>query len=245
MTESVNSVLDQTYKNWELLFLDDSSNDGTIQKLSDLKGDDKRIRISQSVYKRGDTINRNSVLKEARGKWIAFLDVGDVWHPEKLERQLAFMVKYNYHFSYTCYSIIDDESKNRGVIVGGKEHVTHNDMMKCCWPNYLTVMYDREKIGLLQVKGQNINNDYALWLDASDNSDCYLLNENLAYYRSPGRGAFLGRYILTNKIKWRYNCYRMQEDLGVFMSFLYTIRNLVFGAWKWYKYVKKSNGTVL
>ncbi len=237
LEESVRSVLAQTYTNWELLFIDDSSGDETIHIMTGLRGQDKRIRITQSVDKRGDTVNRNSMLKEARGKWVAFLDAGDVWHPEKLERQIVFMEKNNYYFSYTCYDLIDDESKSRGYIVGGKDHITHKDMLKCCWPTYLTVMYDREKVGLLQVKGQNINNDYALWLDASDKCDCYLLNENLASYRT--HWGLIGKFIMTNKFKWRYDCYWLQEDLGVITSFFYTLRNAWYGVYKWMKYVKK------
>ncbi len=235
--ESIRSVMIQTYTNWELIIVDDNSKDGTVEKMMELRGDDKRIIISQAVYERGCSVNRNVALKSAYGKWIAFLDAGDVWHPEKLERQIAFMEENDYHFSYTCYNLIDDESKSRGYIVGGKDHITHQDMLKCCWPKYLTVMYDREKIGLLQVKGQNINNDYALWLDASDKCDCYLLKENLASYRT--HWGLIGKFIMTNKFKWRYDCYRLQEDLGVIMSFFYTLRNAWYGVYKWMKYVKR------
>ncbi len=237
--ESVKSVLAQTYTNWELLFLDDSSKDETVHRMHELKDNDHRIRISQTVYNRGESINRNSALKEAHGKWIAFLDVGDVWHPEKLERQIAFMEEHNYHFSYTCYGLINDDSKSRGVVVGGKEHVTYNDMLKCCWPTYLTVMYNREKIGLLQVKEKNLNNDYALWLAASEKCDCYLLNKNLASYRTHWR--LMGKFIMTNKFKWRYDCYYYQEGFNELESFFYAIRSLLFGAWKRLKYVKRTN----
>ena len=235
--ESVRSVLEQTYTNWELLFVDDSSNDGTIHKVTELRGQDKRIRITQSVYKRGATINRNSALKEARGKWIAFLDVGDVWHPEKLERQIAFMEENGYAFSYTSYGLMNDKSESRGVEINGKEHIMHQDMLKCYWPTYLTVMYDAKRVGLLHVKEQNVNNDYALLLDASEKYDCYLLNENLASYRT--HWGVMGRYIMTNKFKWRYDCYRMQEELDVITSFFCTLRNAGYGIWKWVKYVKK------
>jgi hypothetical protein len=98
-------------------------------------------------------------------------------------------------------------------------------------------VYDREKIGLLQAKGQNMNNDYALWLDASDKCDCYLLNENLASYRT--HWGQIGKFIMTNKFKWRYDCYRLQEDLGRITSFFYTMRNAWYGVYKWLKYVKK------
>ena len=129
--ESVRSVLAQTYMNWELIVVDDNSQDGTIAKMMELRDEESRIKISQAVYDRGASVNRNAALKDARGRWIAFLDVGDVWHPKKLERQIAFMEENGYAFSYTSYGLMNDKSESRGVVIGGKEHVTHEDMMRC------------------------------------------------------------------------------------------------------------------
>ena len=148
------------------------------------------------------------------------------------------MEKNGYAFSYTEYGLMNSESQNRGVVIGGKEHVTHKDMLKCCWPGYLTVMYDASKVG--QVRGRILkgNNDYALWLKISAKHDCYLLAENLATMRTP-YGVF-SRFLRTNKIKWRYECYRLEEDLGPVTSFFYTIRNGWNGLVKWVKYVRKE-----
>ena len=240
--ESVRSVLAQTNTNWELLFVDDNSKDGTITKLMELKdkmGTDmaRKMRILQTVNTRGVTRNRNEALKAAKGRWIAFLNAGDVWAPEKLEKQIAFMEEHGYAFSYTSYGLMDKESRNRGVVVSGKAHVTHEDMLKCCWPAYLTVMYDREKVGEMNVRALQ-NNDYALWLNVSEKADCYLLDENLATMRTKwGR---LGRILLTNDFKWRYDAYRIDEDLNPITSFFYTIRNGWYGIVKWRKYVKRG-----
>lgn len=236
--ESVRSVLAQTYTNWELLFIDDSSNDDTIHKVNELRGQDKRIRITQSVYKRGATINLNSALREARGKWIAFLDARDIWHPEKLEHQIAFMQMNGIGFSYTNYGLMNSKSESRGVVISGKVYVTHEDMMRCCWPAYLTVMYDAEKVGLVQVHNLKKNNDYALWLNISEKHDCYLLNENLATMRTHwGR---LGGLIRTDKMKWRYEVYHREEEMGPVKSVLYTIRNGWYGIVKWRRYCARS-----
>lgn len=137
--ESVRSILAQTYTNWELLFVDDNSNDGTITKMMELTGNDPRFNITQSVYDKGSSYLRNKALKEARGRWIAFLDAGDTWTPDKLEKQIRFMEENGYAFSYTKYGIMDQESQDRGVVVGGKAHVNYKEMRKCCWPCYLTL----------------------------------------------------------------------------------------------------------
>ena len=102
---SVRSVMAQTYQNWELLFVDDASNDDTISLLQKLKDEDgrrkgavygrylmedgtlvDRISVTRTVNQRGETHNRNSVLREAKGRWMAFLDAGDIWEPTKLEK---------------------------------------------------------------------------------------------------------------------------------------------------------------
>ena len=243
--ETVRSVMAQTYRNWELIFIDDNSQDDTIGVMQDLKeeerrrrnGDD-RITVMRTAYTSGESINRNSALKSAKGRWVAFLNVGSVWHPEKLAKQVAFMEDHGYAFSYTKYGLMDLESKDRGIVIGGKEHVTHKDLLKCCWPAYLTVMYDREKVGLVQARVKFDNNDYALWLDVSDRNDLYLLPENLATMRT--RWNVLGNLLLTNNAKWRYECYRQQEDLGPVTSFFYTLRNALYGIVKWLKYVEKN-----
>jgi len=250
--ESVRSVMAQTYRNWELIFVDDNSQDNTIKVMQELREEDlrksrseannnssvsSRITILRTVFRRGMSANRNSVLKDVKGRWVAFLDVGDVWHPEKLERQVAFMEENDYAFSYTKYGLMNSESADRGIVVGGKRHVTHKDMLNCCWPAYLTVMYDREKVGLVQTNRILHNNDYALWLDVSKKVDLYLLPENLATMRTKWNR--LGNLLLTNKPKWRYKCYLFQEKLDPVTSLLYTIRNACYGIVKWMKYVEK------
>ena len=247
--ESIRSVMAQTYRNWELLFLDDNSKDKTISLVMRLKDEAKiknedgtkidRIKVSQTVSDRGKSVNRMSSLKEARGRWIAFLDVGDIWAPDKLMKQVSFMEENHYAFSYTQYGLMNNLSQSRGVVIGGKEHVTHLDFLKCCWPEYLTVMYDAEKVGPVRVGNVKENNDYALWLNISDRNDCHLLSENLATMRTPY--GIISRFLRTDKVKWRYECYRTEEDLGPITSFLYTVRNGWNGLVKWMKYVKRVN----
>ena len=245
--ESVRSVMAQTYQNWELLFVDDNSKDKTITMMMDLKDEAKirkedytvidRIKFSQTVTERGVSVNRNGALKEARGRWIAFLDVGDVWSPDKLEKQVRFMEENGYTFSYTQYGLMNNKSQDRGVLISGKELVTNKDMLKFCWPGYLTVMYDAEKVGKFRLYNTKENNDYALWLSISEKNDCHLLKKNLATMRIPY--GFFSSFLRTDKLKWRYEVYRTEEDLGPITSFFYTIRNGWYGIVKWMKYVRK------
>jgi teichuronic acid biosynthesis glycosyltransferase TuaG len=164
--------------------------------------------------------------------------VGDVWEPTELERQITFMEEHGYAFSYTKYGLINEVSVDRRVIISGKGHITTNDMQKCCWPGYLTVMYDREKVGLQQVMNLREHNDYALWLNVSKEADCYLLDEKLAKMRT--RWGLMGRYLMTDKVKWRYECYRIEEGMNPWEAAWNTMRNGCYGIWKWMRYVKRE-----
>ena len=252
--ETVRSILAQTYQNWELLFVAESK-DKTLDSISDLREEDikkqietgkelsagsyrkSRIRSSFISDQEAITPRRNLALREAKGRWIAFLDAGDIWEPTKLEKQICFMEEHGYAFSYTQYGIIDKDSHDRGFVIGGKDRVTYLDMMKCCWPAYMTVMYDAEKVGRLQLRNLKGNNDYALWLIASEESDCYLLKENLAKLRT--KWGLLGKLLLTNGIKWRYEVYRIEYRKNPVVACLMTMRNMWYGLVKWAKYVER------
>lgn len=223
--QSVRSVMAQTYQNWELLFYATYSKDNSLSRLMELKEQDQRIQVFQIV---GDEkeLSRNNGLRKAKGRWIAFLDSGDLWAPEKLERQIAFMENHHYHFSYTEYEKIDLFLWMRGAIFGGPKKLTREDIIRCCWPGYLTVMYDAKVIGEVQIDDLRYNNDYALWLKVSEKADCYLLPECLAKLRTPQSN--IVQYLLTDKLNWRYRVYRKILGHGVFISILMTLRNLYY-----------------
>ena len=162
--ETIRSVQAQTYTNWEVIFVDDCSNDDTIRKVSALRDKDERIHLFQNHCNLGAAVSRNNALKEAKGHWIAFLDSDDLWEATKLEKQVKFMEDNGYTFSYTSYQEIDSDSKSKGVLVSGPKHVTKRGMYNFCWPGCLTVMYDATKIGLIQIEDIKKNNDYAMWL---------------------------------------------------------------------------------
>lgn len=237
--ETIRSVQAQTYQNWELIFFDDCSSDDSVQKVNDLRAEDKRIHIFQNKYNAGAAVSRNNALQEAKGRWIAFLDSDDIWEPTKLEKQIQFMEENNYAFSYTDYQEIDEESKSTGVQVSGPKHVTKAGMYAFCWPGCLTVMYDREKIGLIQIEDIKKNNDYAMWLKVCKKADCYLLNECLAKYRRGRVGSVSSHGILT-MIGWHYKLWREAEKKNALTAIFYTCLNLVCGLYKKVRYVKRS-----
>lgn len=236
--ETIRSVQNQTYQNWEIVFVDDCSNDDTISRVSRMRESDPRIRLFRNKKNMGAAISRNNALQEARGRWIAFLDSDDLWEPTKLEKQVRFMETQNYSFSYTRYREIDENSKETGVEVCGPAHITKAGMFAFCWPGCLTVMYDRDKIGLVQIEDVKKNNDYAMWLKVIKKTDCYLLDECLAKYRRGRRGS-ISNHGYTALIKWHYILFRDAEKLNPFFSGVMTAVNLIFGVYKKIRYVSK------
>ncbi len=256
LVASVRSIMAQTYQNWELLFVDDASKDDTIGVMLKLKYEDEkrngpvygrhlmedgtqvdRISVTRSAYQRGETMTRNSALKDAKGKWIAFLDAGDIWEPTKLEKQVAFMEEHGFAFSYTKYKSIDAQGRDLGIVMSGPEVLSYKDIQKCCWMGYLTVMYDATKIGLLQVDGLDEANDYALWLQVARKAECHLLPECLASQMSE-KGLW-HRLLTTDKWAWRYEAYRKIERMNPIFAAYMVVRNMAYAAWKWGKYAER------
>lgn len=149
--ETLRSIQAQTYQNWEVLFQDDCSSDDTKEIVARIAAEDSRFKYECNTKNSGAAITRNNALRRAQGKWIAFLDSDDLWTPDKLEKQITFMNKSGYHFSYTNYCEINERSEDTGRSVTGPKHVTKAGMYAFCWPGCLTVMYDREYVGLIQI----------------------------------------------------------------------------------------------
>lgn len=237
IAESIESVQAQSYKNWELIIVDDCSTDRTDEVVKTFLFDE-RIRYLKNEKNSGAAVSRNRALREAKGKWVAFLDSDDLWMTDKLEKQIKFMKKKGYHFSYTNYAEIDMDGKRNGISVTGPKKITKTGFFNYCWPGCLTVMYDRDVVGLIQIADIKKNNDYAMWLKVCRKTDCYLLDEELALYRR-GRAGSISANNIKTMIGWHYKLYREAENQSVFISLMNTGRNMIFGFYKKKRYVKK------
>ena len=238
IAESIQSVLNQTHTNWELLIVDDCSSDET-DKVVEAFLSDKRIRYLKNSRNMGAAESRNFALREAKGKWIAFLDSDDLWETQKLERQIEFMMVNNYHFSYTNYCEIDEDGKLNATIVTGPGRITKTGFFNYCWPGCLTVMYDSRIVSeVVQVADIRKNNDYAIWLIVSKYATCYLLPENLARYRK--RKGSISNHGYFSLLKWHYVLYRNAEKENMIQAIFNTLRNVFFGIIKKTFYVKRK-----
>lgn len=235
ISESIRSVLAQTYPNWELIIVDDCSTDNTEDVVTYF--DDPRIHYLRNEQNKGAALTRNKALREAKGRYIAFLDSDDLWSPDKLERQIAFMEQNGYAFTYHEYTEIDEESMPLGVYVSGKMHVRPFDMYCCCWPGCLSVMYDANIVGLVQIPDIRKNNDSAMWLQAIKKADCYLLPENLAQYRR--RTGSITPTSVWKKIGWHYILFRQGAGKNPIAATFWMGMNIIGNSYKKFKYVKR------
>jgi teichuronic acid biosynthesis glycosyltransferase TuaG len=234
IAESIQSVIDQTYKNWELLIVDDCSTDNTDQVVASFNDD--RIRYLKNKKNSGAALTRNKAIREARGEWIAFLDSDDLWFPKKLERQIKFMKKNNLVFSYHEYVKIDEESKQLNIYVSGPRVVTKRKMYNYGYPGCLTFMYSAKYMGMIQIKDIKKNNDYAILLKLCKKADCVLLRENLAQYRI--RKKSISHDKMSKKLKSHYDLFHFCDEKPVLVAFWYACWNMFYGMWKKQKYEK-------
>ena len=147
VADTIHSVIGQTFANWELLVVDDASTDGTVALVQALAEKDHRIDISINSEHAGIAPTRNRCIQKAKGRFFAFLDADDLWHPEKLERQLHFMLERQIGFSYTTYDLIDESGKplEKTIKTAGDldyKAYLHNTIIGCS-----TVMIDTDKVG--------------------------------------------------------------------------------------------------
>ncbi|MFC4781462.1 glycosyltransferase family 2 protein [Eubacterium multiforme] len=235
IAKTIKSVLNQTYKNWEMIIVDDCSSDNTDNIVA--KFNDPRIKYIKNNKNSGAAVSRNRALKEAKGKWIAFLDSDDLWSSKKLEKQIDFMKNNGYSFSYSRYREIDESGNDLNVEIYGPKKITKRAMYNYCWPGCLTVMYDSEKIGIIQIEDIKKNNDYAMWLQIIKKTNCYLCDIPLAMYRK--RTGSISNQGYMKLIKWHYILFREADKRSRICSLIFTIRNLIFGIWKKFYYVIK------
>lgn len=238
IAESIQSVLAQSYTDWELIIVDDCSTDDTDKVVTPYLSDE-RIKYLKNEKNSGAATSRNRALREAKGRWIAFLDSDDLWMPDKLKKQINFMEKNDYHFSYTNYAEIDTGDNRNGVTVTGPKKITKTGFFNYCWPGCLTVMYDRDVVGLIQIADIKKNNDYAMWLKVCQKADCYLLDAELALYRR-GRAGSVSTHSIKTMIGWHYKLYHEAEGQNAVAALINTGRNMVFGLYKKKRYVKKQ-----
>lgn len=234
---TIHSVQNQTYSNWELIIVDDCSTDNTDQIVQSLMSD-RRIRYYKNKKNSGAAVSRNYALRKAKGKWIAFLDSDDLWYPRKLELQIDFMKSHGYKFTYTDYKIIYPDGRESPYTYIGPKCINKKMMWRYCYFSTITVMYDREYVGLIQIEDIKKNNDYAMWLKVIERTECYRFPQCLSIYCKREKSISSGSKLKL--IKYHYIMFRKACGLNSVVSVICTLRNLIWGLHKKIYYKKRA-----
>lgn len=210
IVDTIQSVWTQDYQNWEMIIIDDHSTDNTVEVVKSFIQRDPRIRLIERSENGGTAKTRNAGLREAKGKYIAFLDSDDQWLPKKLTKQVAFMETTGHPFTYTAFYRVQIFSngvkKTKEVEVPPTQ--TYKQLLRENQVGCLTVMINQEKTGPLQMVDMRSRQDYALWLELARRGFQPIgIQEILATYRVRTDS------LSSNKLKMAKQNWRVFRDV--------------------------------
>ena len=214
--QTIQSVLSQTYSEWEMLIVDDCSTDGSDRIINEYVKQDKRIKYYKTSSSSGSPVlPRNIAIEKAFGKYIAFLDSDDIWLPTKLEEQLKLFDDDKVAVVYSNYEKINEKGDRSDRIIKAPAEVDYHNLLKSNVIGNLTGIYDTGKVG--KVYCQNIHHeDYILWLSILKKGFIAKnTNTVTALYRVRNNS------VSSNKIKvltWQWNILRNVEKLPFYKS---------------------------
>jgi teichuronic acid biosynthesis glycosyltransferase TuaG len=223
--DTIRMVSEQTYKDWELILVDDASRDGSAQLIEEIiASQGKRIRLIRKEHNQGAAAARNTGIDASSGRYIAFLDADDVWHKDKLEKQVAFMERTGAAFSFHSYEFGDEKARPTGKVVHAPGTLKYKQALSRTVIFTTTVMFDTEKIDMEIIHMPQVpSEDTATWWRILKSGFvAYGLDENLAIYRRPPKSLSSNKFQAIGRI---WFLYRNICGLSVAESLFY------FGGW--------------
>jgi teichuronic acid biosynthesis glycosyltransferase TuaG len=218
IAQTIESVISQTYKNWEMLIVDDVSPDNSNEIIEEYCKKYNRIKLIKLEKNGGPAVARNKAIEEAKGRYIAFLDADDLWYANKLEKQIEFMNKKNLALTYSSYDLMDEEGNDLGSF-NTKSKVTYSDLLKTNSIGCLTAIYDTKIIGKVLMPDIIKRQDYGLWLKILKKTDYAKgILEPLAKYRIMKNSVSSNKFVAA---KYVWKIFRDVEKLNVFKSIYY------------------------
>ena len=235
IAHTIDTVLAQTYHNWEMIIVDDCSTDNGYQIALDYAAKDNRIKVIKNDKNSGAAISRNKALDIAKGEFIAFLDSDDLWEPNKIEYQLKFMQENNCDFSFTRYDLIDEENNSLNKTAKIIRKLTYFRYLHHCYTGCLSVMYRFDIAKDIRSFNIKNNNDYGLFLQVVKKaSNAMGINEVLAHYRI--RKSSISRKKIK-KVKPYFKLMRNYLHIPYIFACWFLFTNILIG--KIWKYEKK------
>jgi glycosyltransferase involved in cell wall biosynthesis len=229
LEETLQSILNQTYSNWESILINDNSSDGSLKIAEKFAQLDPRFRIINKTESGGAAKARNTGIEAAAGRFIAFLDSDDIWLPEKLDVQIAFMKKESVDFSYSSYYFISEAGDVTGDVIV-PEQVTYTKLLKGNVVACLTAVYDTKNLGKIFMPDILKRQDFGLWLEITKRGIIgYGIKKPLARYRIRTGSISHAKF---NTMLYTWELYRNVEKLTFMKSFMYISSHLLMASIK-------------
>lgn len=215
VNETIDSVINQTYANWELLIADDCSPDRTAEVVATAASMDSRVKLIRCEINGGPAAARNAAIRRAKGKWIAFLDSDDLWTPTKLEDTIAYSLSKNSALTYTGFRRFSGDGSRLGAYINIPEELDYEKLLGNTAIATSTVLINRDLVGNFEMKNCYYD-DFACWLSILKSGySAYGLNQDLMRYRIMKNSVSRNKFKSASEV-WK--TYRNIERLGVFKS---------------------------
>lgn len=222
--DTLQSVLNQSYQNWEMILVDDASTDQTVKIINDFAEKDVRFKLFKLSKNSGNGFARNVALEKATGKYIAFLDADDLWFPLKLEKQIQFLKTNNLPFTFSFYDCIDEDGNSLNKRVEAPTELTYNQLFFCNYVGNLTAIYDADYFGKIIMETSQKRQDWRIWLTILKQiKTARPIPESLAFYRIRKDSVSSSKFKL---IKHNFGVYREFHRYSFLFSVLLMIRFL-------------------
>ena len=222
--DTLYSVLNQSYQNWEMILVDDASTDQTVEIIQDFAEKDVRFKLFQLAENAGNGFARNAALEKATGKYIAFLDADDLWFPLKLEKQIQFLKVNNSPFTFSFYDCIDEDGNSLNKRVQAPVNLTYEQLFFCNYVGNLTAIYDTDYFGKITLAATQKRQDWRIWLTILKQIQVTKpVPESLAFYRIRTDSVSSSKFKL---IKHNFGVYREFHGFNFVLSVMLMTRFL-------------------
>ncbi|MGC6430412.1 MAG: glycosyltransferase family 2 protein [Jejuia sp.] len=220
--DTIESVVNQTYPDWELIIIDDASTDSTIKIIEEHLQYYSNIKLLKNLTNKGAAFTRNRGIEIAKGNYIAFLDGDDIWKPHKLEVQIAFMEKHKLAVCYSSYDLMDEHGNSLEKTVMALSRLSYTKFLKSNYIGNLTGIYNAKMLGKIYAPYLRKRQDWLLWLNAVKKSGQPALGiqESLAVYRLRKNSMSSNKF---NLVKYNYLVYRR----GLKFSFIKSVYSML------------------
>ena len=229
---TIDSVIAQTYQDWEMIIVDDCSSDSTCEIVEKISQEEPRVKLIRQEQNGGAAKARNRALENSKGRFIAYLDADDIWYPTKLEKQVSFMKEKKAGFSCASYEVIDDSGKPLNKEVHMLEKVNYVGFLTNNLLQTVGIMADTSIVDkkLLVMPDLRRRQDAATWLQVlKAGNDCYGVDEVLAQYRRAANSLSSNKF---KAVKGVWQLYREIEKLSLPFSCYCFVRYAFLAVWK-------------